>query len=109
MNIPSNISLLLTIMQNMNMINKAEYGCEECFPDIKVNPGSRYVQECSPEGCRIKEINSQGIGIKQKLDNLRKKAEDFQLAGEEVEEDEQPELVKEEGQEKVDLDVLLNE
>ena len=98
-----------SLMQNMNMINKAEYGCEECFPDIKVNPGSRYVQECSPEGCRIKEINPQGIGIKQKLDNLRKKAQNFQLAGEEVEEDEQPELVKEEGQEKEDLDILLNE
>ena len=79
-----------SIMENMNTIHKAEYGCEECFPNIKVNPGSRYVQECGPEGCNIKEINPKGIGIKQKL--MKPK---YGLVEEEEEvEGEQPELNK---------------
>ena len=84
-----------SIMENMNVIHKAEYGCEECFPNIKVNPGSRYVQECGPEGCNIKEINPKGIGIKQKL--IQKKQE-YDSVEPDDKEEEQPELNKEQGQ-----------
>ena len=53
------------IIKNQNKLYKAEYGCEDCAPDFNVNPGSRYVQECSKSGCAIKEVEPKGIGIEQ--------------------------------------------
>ena len=95
-----------SIMRNMNVIHKAEYGCEECFPNIKVNPGSRYVQECGPKGCNVKEVDPRGIGIKQRL---KKREESVMVEDEGEDKEEQPELVSEEDKEKEDISIFLNE
>ena len=74
-----------SLMENMNKINKAEYGCDTCFPEIKIIPQSRYVQECTEDGCTVKEVNPKGIGIRQRFESLKKKAQGEEE--EEVEED----------------------
>ena len=38
-----------SLMTNMNKIHKAEYGCDTCFPEIKINPQSRYLQTIAPQ------------------------------------------------------------
>ena len=43
--------------------NEQLYGCDICHQDSGV--GHRYEQLCNENGCTIKEVNPNGIGIKQ--------------------------------------------